>query len=117
MEKVTRINIPLQSTLHRRMKATASELGLKVKDFVVGAILKAVTDARRERSNEDSRMNDEDSAWLDAGGSQAIRLLEDVEKEIPEKELSTYLKAFQKKGTPIKWNPRKGKFEEGTSKR
>ncbi len=112
MEKaMTRINIPLDSTLHRKMKSIAANLGLKVKEFVVTAIKRAIAEARGEKK-ADEAWSSEDEAWLEVGREDALKALAEVEKDIPPKELKKYLQAFDGLGTPIKWNPKTKSFDE-----
>ena len=112
MEKnMTRINIPLESDLHRKMKSIAANLGLKVKEFVITAIKKAITEARREKKADDV-WSSEDAKWLEVGREDALKALAEAEKNIPPRELKKYLQAFEGLGTPRKWNPKTKSFEE-----
>ncbi len=111
MEKaITRINIPLESDLHRKMKSIAAHLGLKVKEFVIGAIKDAILKAKKDKS--DDTWSAEDEEWLDVGREDAMKALVAAEKEIPPKELKKYLQAFDGVGVPIKWNPKTMSFDE-----
>jgi len=112
MEKtMTRINIPLESSLHRKMKSTAANLGLKVKEFVISAIKKAISEAKREKL-ADETWSSKDEEWLEIGREDALKALAETEKDIPPKELKNYLQAFDGLGTPIKWNPKTKSFVE-----
>lgn len=108
---IKRINIPLDSDLHRRMKTVAANLGVQIKDFVAEAIRRAIKDARREASVEES-MTSEDTAWLDNGCQDLLETLSAVEKDVPPKELKKYLKSFEENSIPIRWNPKTQSFEE-----
>lgn len=108
---IKRINIPLDSDLHRRMKTVAANLGVQIKDFVVDAIRRAIKDARREVSVEES-MTPEDTTWLDGGCQDLLETLADLEKDVPSKELRKYLKSFEENSIPIRWNPKTQSFEE-----
>jgi len=112
MEKaMIRINIPLETNLHRKMKSIAANLGLKVKEFVIDAIKKAISEARREHSVEDIGWS-EDEQWLSVGREDALKALAEAEKDVPPQELKEYLHAFEGLGTPIKWNPKTRSFDE-----
>jgi NACalpha-BTF3-like transcription factor len=112
MEKaMTRINIPLESNLHRKMKSVAANLGLKVKEFVIDAIKRAIFEAKREKNSDEIGLS-EDEQWLSAGREDALKALAEAEKDIPPKELKKYLQAFDGLGTPIEWNPKTGSFDE-----
>lgn len=112
MEKtVTRINIPLESNLHRKMKSIAANLGLNVKEFVISAIRKAISEAKKEKM-VDGTWESEDEEWVQIGREDALKALAEAEKDIPPKELKKYLQAFDGLGTPIKWNPKTKSFDE-----
>lgn len=112
MEKaMTRINIPLESNLHRKMKSIAADLGLKVKEFVIGAIKKAISEAKSENVSEEA-WSAKDEEWLEIGREDALKALGEAEKDIPPKEVKKYLQAFDGLGTPIKWNPKTKSFDE-----
>lgn len=108
---IKRINIPLDSDLHRRMKTVAANLGVQIKDFVVDAIRRAIKEARRESAAEEP-MTLEDSAWIDGGCRDLLDTLADLEKDVPPRELKKYLKSFEENSVPIRWNPKKQTFEE-----
>jgi len=113
MEKaMTRINIPLESNLHRKMKSIAANLGLKVKEFVISAIKKAISETKREKVFDET-WSSKDEEWLEIGREDALKALAEAEKDIPPKELKKYLQAFNGLGTPIKWNPKTKSFDEG----
>jgi len=108
---IKRINIPLDSDLHRRMKTVAANLGVQIKDFVVQAIRRAIKEARREAAAEEP-MTPEDAAWIDGSCRDLLETLADIEKDVPPKELKKYLKSFEENSIPIRWNPRTQSFEE-----
>lgn len=111
VKRIKRINIPLDSDLHRRMKTVAANLGVQIKDFVVDAIRRAIKEARREATVEEP-MAPKDAAWIDGGCQDLLETLADIEKDIPPKELKKYLKSFEENSIPIRWNPRTQTFEE-----
>ncbi len=108
---IKRINIPLDSDLHRRMKTVAANLGVQIKDFVVQAIRRAIKEARREATAEEP-MTPEDTEWIDSGCHDLLETLADIEKDVPPKDLKKYLKSFEENSIPIRWNPRTQAFEE-----
>lgn len=108
---IKRINIPLDSDLHRRMKTVAANLGVQIKDFVVDAIRRAIKDARRKATLEEP-MTPEDAAWIDGGCRDLLETLADIEKDVPPKELKRYLRSFEENSIPIRWNPKTQTFEE-----